>query len=118
MLEGAATADAEVRAAGNHTVGGGCQDLDQLGLIMLTVRTGPAELYAFAGKRAGNESRLTVANDALARVSERSNCRHLDSRGSQPLPAQAVVSHARRNSAKCGSLPARSSTFTRSTSSA
>ena len=118
MLEGAATADAEVRTAGDHTIGGRCQDLDQLSLVVLAMSAGAPELDTFTWQSAGDESRFAVANDALARVSERGDCRHLDDRGSQPLPAQAVVSHARRNSAKCGSLPARSSTFTLSTSSA
>jgi len=83
------------------------------------VGAGTTEPDAFARQRTGNENSLAVADDALTRVGERggpSRTRRSAKRLYDPLkpvfPRRAGI---RRNE---GSLPARSSAFTRSSSSA
>ncbi len=92
----------------------------ELRLVVLAVGAGTTEFDVFARQRTGDENSLAVADDALARVGERGDRRGLDGRGDDFTTAQTGGSQARRNSAKCGSLPApaRNRVFTRSNSSA
>ena len=146
MLQSTATAYAKVRAPRHDTIRRRLEDLQQLGFVMLPVMAGTPEADALAGQGPGHESRLPLPHYSLRVV--RKSCNGCDFFGAaddsprsaaQASPSCAGVRplavapghpstgcpcvacdapQACRNSAKCGSLPARNSAFTRSTSSA
>ena len=86
---------------------------------MLPMVTGPPETDALTGQGTRHECRLALSDDTLTIVCESCNGSDFVDLADNP-PASQAASQVARNSAKCGSLsePARSSTFTRSTSSA
>ncbi len=78
MLKRAPAADAEMGTAGDHALGRGGQHLHQYRLVMLAVGAGTTKFDVFARQRSGDENGLAVADDALARVSQRGDRRGLD----------------------------------------
>src|SRR6185312_267177 len=122
MLKGTSATYAKMRTAGHHSLRRRPQHFQQPCLVVPPVLTDALEAHRLARQRTRDESRLARADDPLSIVRQVNDFRRLAlAPGSAPdrLPcAHAPLSHTCRNSAKCGSLPARSSAFTLSTSSA
>src|SRR4029077_9113147 len=109
VLQRAAPAHPEVRAARLHARGGGVYDLQQLCLIVLAVPSGAPEAHDLPRQSAGDEGRLAAVHPPLARVREAGDGTGLLSRRrarAARKAAQAGDSQARRNSPKCGSRAA------------
>ena len=68
MLQRAAAADAEMRAARHHAFRGGLEHGEQLGFVVLAMVATADETHGLAGQRAADESGLAAAHDALAFV--------------------------------------------------
>src|SRR5579883_1379462 len=122
MLQSTPAAHAEMRTTRRHTLGRRPQHFQQPRFIMLSMLAGALEYHHLTGKGAGDEGGLPPADDPFAIVCETHDlrCLPLTAAGGGPdgrSAAHAPPSQTRRNSARCGSLPARSSTFTLSTSS-
>jgi hypothetical protein len=118
MLQSTATADAKVRAPRHDTSRRRLEDLQQLGFVMLPVMASTAEADALTREGTGHESRLPLPDYSLRIVREsRNGCDFFDAAHDPAGSAAQTAPHACRNSAKCGSLPARNNAFTRSSSS-
>ena len=60
VLQRAATAHTEVRAARRHALRRGLEDLDEFGFVVALVEAAPPETDAFARQRAGDEDDLAA----------------------------------------------------------
>src|SRR6185437_8860478 len=123
MLQGTSAANTKMRAARLHPLRRRLQHFQQPAFVVLPAFARPLEAYRLAGQRPGHEDRLAGADDPLAVVRQSDNLRHFPLAAPRNGPVgrsttHELPSHTRRNAAKCGSFPARSSAFTRSTSSA
>ncbi len=122
VLERAAAASSEVCAFRGDACARGYNDFQQFALVMLAVTPDASEANRLARQCARDEGSLAAAYDSLTLVGQRRDRRRFVRRRFEfygtPAEAQANTSQARRNSAKCGSLPVRSRAFTFSTSSA
>ena len=110
VLQGAAAAHTEMRAARRHAVGRGRQDVEQHGLFELAAPLRHAKAHPFARQRARDEHGLARhPRDAAAVVGEIHDVRL------ERLAGQ-LSGHAARNSCRCGALEASSNCRTRLTS--
>ena len=123
MLQRAAAAHAEVRAARRHALRRGFEDLDELGFVVALVEAAPPEPDAFARQRAGDEhdfaAGLAGAHHAFGFVREIGDHAGFDA-GMAFACRLAHVSgvQAARNSSKCGCLASVSQVRVRASSSA
>src|SRR5262249_50050969 len=98
MLQGATTANAEVRAARHDARGRGLEHFEQLAVVVLAVAPRAPEANELTGQRPGDEGGLATVNNALSLVGETCHAAQ--------LVAQGAACQACRNSAKCGSVEA------------
>ena len=124
MLQHAAAAHTEVRAAWHDARRRGLQHFEELGVIVLAVAPRALKADTLPGQRPGDEGGLAAMHHPLAVVREPCDLRLLEGQGrARASPcwlgrAQAPPScQARRNSAKCGSLEELRQVRTRSSSS-
>src|SRR5262249_28789946 len=110
VLQRAAAADAEVRAARRDAYGCGLEHLEKLGLIVLAAARVAAEAHQLPGQRAGAEGGLAAVPAPLPlRCESGAGSGLLGRRCAQAAvgAAHEGASHTCRNSAKCGSRAAR-----------
>ncbi len=112
MLQGAAAADPEMRAARLHPVRRGLQHFQQRRLVIAAVLAAPRRHHDLARQRAVHEHRLAVdAGDAAAVVRKRHDL-HPDGLAGRPQ----VTSQAAENCCQCVSLRSSSHSQTRAIS--
>ena len=102
VLQRAAAADAEMRAARCDALGRGLEHLEQLAVVVLAVPPRAPEADALARQRAGDEHGLAAVHDALAFVRERADRARLRRgliRGCDPAPRAPRRPAPRRSSA-------------------